>query len=161
MSVFNSLQGPANNGSMGDEVPAVSEPMMAKPAAMSARRPAVKLGQPKSKLSTMGKAAPKMGMGLLGKTKKAGLGPSMRNKNGGPGNTEVISTLKSLGDTIMGRLDEIKKLIAQGGVANTSATLAAAAPAEMPMAPNSVNGAADMIGGRRRRATKRRGHKRR
>jgi hypothetical protein len=130
--------------------------MMAKPATMAAKRPGFLSSLSKPKV----KAAPKIG--LMGKTKKAGLGPSMRNKNGGPGNTEVISTLKSMGDTIMGRLDEIKKLIAQGGVANTSATLAAAAPAEMPMAPNnSGNGAADMIGGRRRRATKRRGHKRR
>jgi hypothetical protein len=59
----------------------------------------------------------------------------------------VISMLKAIQTEMMGRFDKLEGLIAQQGVAAASSNL-------------QENSGEDMIGGRRR-ATKRRGHKRR
>jgi hypothetical protein len=60
----------------------------------------------------------------------------------------VISMLKAIQTEMMGRFDKLEGLIAQQGVAAASSNL-------------QENSGEDMNGGRRRRATKRRGHKRR
>jgi hypothetical protein len=64
---------------------------------------------------------------------------------------QIIPTIKTLHQEIMAQLSEIKGLIAQGGIATTTANLQGAQP-QPPMAEMT-----EMAGGRRRRGTKRRG----
>lgn len=174
-----------NMGNMGGMEGAPIEAKMPPMPAVATRTPAAKRPSSLGKKPQMGPSsrlgAPKAGktgflakLGNAGKTKKVKLGgllgaPVMRNQNQGKGNSEVMATLKSLGNTIMERLDRIEKLVAQNGVADTSATLDVAAPmiAAMPRAPaQSFNASGEppppmaelteMAGGRRR-GTKRRG----
>jgi hypothetical protein len=140
-------------GELGYSAPELQEEATAMPMRREPTTRPVATAKPRTMSSLFGSKGNAQGM-----TKKAA--PTTKPKQGSlllskkPASSNamssqvVISMLKAIQTEMMGRFDKLEGLIAQQGVAAATSNL-------------QDNSGMDMSGGRRRRATKRRGHKRR